>query len=46
MDTRREIKMSFKKYSAIGTYGHQGGKGSGSGRNWEIRIDIYTLCIK
>ena len=32
------------------TYGHQGGKagvGGGSGMNWELGIDIYTLiCIK
>ena len=30
-------------------YGHQGGKGAGSGggMNWEIGIDMYTLiCIK
>ena len=33
------------------TYGHQGGKaagggGGGGGMNWEIGIDMYTLCIK
>ena len=40
---KAEIETQTREH----TYGYQGGRGGGGGRNWEIGIDTYTLiCIK